>query len=327
MYWKDGKRPIAKVLSRGLARALCSLSSYGIQKYAARGAIRLRDVLFLTHAKPRDETQAAWFKMLADDTLPPADTWEVALSGGADKREAFSRLLAEHKLGALAILRNLRNMQDAGVERAAIERALHHTVVGARFGVLPFQFVAAARMAPSFEPAIEMSMLAGVQKLDARLPGHTVVLVDVSYSMFDPLSGKSVMRRHDAAAAMAILLREVCEDVSVFDYNTDIREVPARRGLALRDAIRKPNGGTYTGKAVQKAVNAALRGGDRVDRVVVITDEQTSQFGGRLPHVSGAKCYVMNVAPYKNGIAWGDWVTVSGFSENLVKFIIAHESQ
>lgn len=327
LYWKDGKRPIAKVLRKGLARALQSFGSYAIQKYAARGAIRLRDVLFLTHAKPRDAEQEPWFEMLANDTLPAADTWEVALSGGADKREAFTRLLAEHKLGALAILRNLRNMQDAGVERAAIERALHHTVVGARFGVLPFQFVAAARMVPSFEPAIEMSMLAGVQKLDVRLPGHTLLMVDVSASMSGSLSSRSTLNRADAAAALAILLREVCEDVSVFDYNYSAREVPARRGFALRDAISRPNGGTYTGKATKEALMKLGSRGRTVDRVIVITDEQDSYYGGALPTVNGARCYVMNVAPHKNGIAWGKWTTISGFSENLVKFIADIEQQ
>ena len=44
------------------------------------------------------------------------DTWEVALSGGADKKEVFERLIRENKLGALALLRNLRNMTEAKVE-------------------------------------------------------------------------------------------------------------------------------------------------------------------------------------------------------------------
>lgn len=35
----------------------------------------------------------------------------------------------------------------------------------------------------------------------------------------------------------------------------------------------------------------------------------------------------MNVAPYQNGIAWGRWITISGFSENLVKFIVEVEAE
>ena len=47
-------------------------------------AVRLRDVLFMTHAKPRSDEQAAMWKQLVDGTLPAPDTWEVALSSGAD---------------------------------------------------------------------------------------------------------------------------------------------------------------------------------------------------------------------------------------------------
>lgn len=328
LYWKGGKRPIAKVLRKGLARALQSFSSYSIQKYAPRGAIRLRDVLFLTHAKPRNADQEPWFKMLADDTLPAADTWEVALSGGANKRETFGDMLREGKLGALAVLRNLRNMQESGVPRGVIADGLKRAVALSKFGVLPFQFVAAARVVPALEPDIEAAMLSGIRRLDTRLEGHTVVLVDVSGSMQDKLSEKSTLNRFDAAAAMAILLRGVCSDVSVFDYNTSVQEVPARHGFALRDALRPPSGGTYTGKATKDALNTLAARGRTVDRVIVITDEQGGYFGGALPSLpSGTRGYVMNVGPYKNGIAWGSWVTISGFSENLVKFIAEVEQQ
>lgn len=326
MYWKDGKRPLAKALKTGLSRAITSLSSYAMQKYAARGPIRLRDVLFLTHAKPRDEAQGEWFKMLADDTLPAAETWEVALSGGANKRETFETMLQEGKLGALAVLRNLRNMQEAGVPRAVIVNGLRRATEMSKFGILPFQFVSAARMVPALEADIEVSMLAGVQKLKGEgmaLAGHTIILVDVSGSMQGALSSKSQMSRADAAAAMAILLREVCADVSVFDYNTEVREVPARRGFALRDTFRRPNNGTYTGRAAQAVLAEVTRRlGYPPARIIVITDEQSRDV---LPALRDTRGYVMNVAPYQNGIAWGQWITVSGFSENLVKFVVATE--
>lgn len=329
MYWKDGKRPLAKVLKKGLSDALRSFSSYALQKYAARGPIRLRDVLFMTHAKPRDDAQAEWFKMLADDTLPAAETWEVKLSGGADKRATFESMLQENKLGALAILRNLRNMHESGVPRQAVEDGLRTAVEKSKFGILPFQFIAASRAVPSMEPAIEQSMINGITKLRDEgmvLSGHTIILVDVSGSMGGALSSKSTLNRADAAGAMAILLREVCGDVSVFDYDNRVQEVPARRGFALRDAIRRPSGGTMTGAAsaaVLKEVTRRL--GRAPDRIVIITDEQSRDTLPALPQ--GTKGYVMNVAPYQNGIAWGNWTTVSGFSENLVKFIVEVEQQ
>ena len=340
LYWKNGKRPIAKALRDGLERALQSFGSYALQKYAARGAIRLRDVLFLTHAKPRDADQEPWFKMLADDTLPAAETWEVALSGGADKRTTFETMLRENRLGALAVLRNLRNMQEAGVPQALIGEGLKRTVAASKFGVLPFQFVAAARAVPALERDIDVAMLTGINrfKLDNvtqhmidtnhnLLAGHTVILVDVSGSMNDKLSSKSTLNRSDAAGAMAILLREVCDEVSVFDYNTQVREVPARTGMALRDAIRRPSGGTYTGASAKAVLDEVTRRlGHAPARIIVVTDEQADRFGGALPALPAeTRGYVMNVAPYQNGVAWGRWTTISGFSENLVKFIMSVE--
>ena len=73
--------------------------------------MKLRDVLFLCHAKPKDEAQDATWKQLIGGTLPTPDTWEVALSSGADKKATWERLIAEKKLGALALLRNLRKIK------------------------------------------------------------------------------------------------------------------------------------------------------------------------------------------------------------------------
>src|SRR5690606_23450596 len=118
LYWRDGKRPLSAQMKKGLARAFCKFDAYQLAKYDRPGPVRLRDVLFLVHAKPAAATQADTWKKLAAKALDSPDTWEVALSAGADKRDTFERLLKEKKLGYLALLRNLRNMDQAGVDEA-----------------------------------------------------------------------------------------------------------------------------------------------------------------------------------------------------------------
>lgn len=87
LYWKDGKdQALTAQLKVGLARALKKFPAYQLKKWNRDGAVKLRDVLFLSHAKPDNEEQAALFKQIADNTLQTPDTWEVALSGGADKK-------------------------------------------------------------------------------------------------------------------------------------------------------------------------------------------------------------------------------------------------
>ena len=103
----------------------------------------------------------------------------AGLTRGADKREARERLLREQKLGGLALLRNLRNMREVGVDESLVLSALG-TMSTAR--VFPFRFLAAARYAPQWEEALEPAMLKCVAGAE-KLPGRTIMLVDVSGSM------------------------------------------------------------------------------------------------------------------------------------------------
>ena len=310
IYWKDGRVPLSAQVKKGLAAAFPKFDAYALAKYDRGGTIKLRDVLFLAHAKPRDDAQAEVWKRLIADELTSPDTWEVAFSSGANKREAWERLLREQKLGALALLRNLRNMREVGVEESLVLAALG-SMSTAR--VLPFRFLAAARYAPQWEEALEQAMLkclAGQEKL----AGKTIVLVDVSGSMTAPLSHRSEMQRTDAAYGLAVLLREIGEKVAVFSFSNSLVEVPARRGFALRDAIDKsqPHSATYLGRAVTE-----LNEKHGYDRLIVITDEQAHD---TVPAPRG-KGYVINVASYKNGVGYGKWTHIDGWSESVVEYI------
>ena len=314
VYWKDGRVPLSGQVKKGLAAAFPKFDEYQLAKYDRGGPIKLRDVLFLCHAKPRDEAQAAVWKRLIWGRLTTPDTWEVALSSGADKREAWERLLREQKLGALALLRNLRNMLEAGVDEPLVLNALRE-MSAAR--VLPFRFLAAARHAPRWEEALEQAMLKSLASAD-KLPGKTIALVDVSGSMTAPLSRRSEMQRTDAAYGLAVLLREVGREVAVFSFSDSLVEVPARRGFALRDAIdtSQRHNGTYLGKAVEE-----LNRREKYDRLIVVTDEQAHDTVPA-PHGKG---YVINVASYKNGVGYGKWTHIDGWSESVIEYIRALE--
>jgi len=115
LYWKARKEPLSAGVKRGLAAAFTKFDAYQLAKYNRESTVKLRDVLFLCHAKPENAEQAALWKMLVENTLESPDTWEVALSAGKDKRETWERLLRDNKLGGMAILRNLRLMLAAGL--------------------------------------------------------------------------------------------------------------------------------------------------------------------------------------------------------------------
>ena len=314
IYWKDGRVPLSAQVKKGLAAAFPKFDEYALAKYDRSGPIKLRDVLFLAHAKPRDEAQAeVWKRLIAGELVAP-DTWEVALSSGADKREAWERLLRERKLGAMALLRNLRNMKRERGGRVAGARGARHHEDDARSAV---SFSCRGTLRTWWEESLERAMLRCVAEKE-KLPGKTLVLVDVSGSMTAPLSRRSEMQRTDAAYGLAVLLREIGEKVEVFSFSDSLVEVPARRGFALRDAIdtSQRHNSTQLGKAVTE-----LNEKHGYDRLIVITDEQAHD---TVPKPKG-KGYVINVASYRNGIGYGEWTHIDGWSEAVVEYIRALE--
>jgi hypothetical protein len=318
LYWKSQPNaPLTKQMKVGLGRAIRKFDAYQLAKYKGQAdkKVRLRDVLFLVHAKPapRDVDK---YKALADDTLVAADTWENALSAGADKRETFARLMSERRLGTLAFLRNLRNMLAAGIEPARLEQYTEGMNVDR---ILPFRFITAATHNPQLEPMLERLMLRACQS-QPKLYGHTAIVVDNSASMTSPISSKSEVSRIDAASALAILARETCQEARCFVFSNECVEVPPRRGFALRDVIRAAMVPQWTllGKAVKHVYSVY----PACDRIIVITDEQSAD---RPEHPRG-KGYIVNVASYQNGIAYGPWQSITGFSESILGYIRESEA-
>lgn len=331
IYWRNGRQPVSAQMKKGLADAFKTFDAYQLAKYDRDAAVKLRDVMFLVCPKPKDAEQAALWKKLAENKLESPDTWEVALSAGADQNETFTRLLITKKLGYLALLRNLRNMEKAGVDHELIKKALLRRKGAEK--VFPFRWIAAAKAVPTFEPWLDEAMLTQFEATP-KLPGKTLVVVDVSGSMYrDPVSKGSDMNRALAASALGAIARELCEYPLVYaTAGSDThqvhqtKQVPARRGMALVDAIYnlcKPLGG---GGIFLHQACTFLRGlHPDADRTIVITDEQDTDHGNKAVAQPIGKGYLINVATYKNGIGYGPWMHIDGFSENVFRFILETE--
>ena len=330
IYWKLNKdrakgrkhAPFPAQMKKGLARAFLKFDAYQLAKYDRERDVRLRDVLRLCHAKPDTHERAALWKQLLEGTLPTPDTWEVALSSGADKGSTFERLIDERKLGYMALLRNLRNMDRAGVPSHKIEAAIVERR-GARY-VLPFRYVAAARAMPMYEPALDRAMISTIAE-SAHFPGRTVVLVDVSGSMDAKLSAKSDLTRMDAAATLASIIN--AESRRVFTFSDQLCEGAPRMGMAGVDAIKasQPHAGTNLYGALSGLILHRVTG----NRLIVITDEQAGVLmsGARsFPEPAFQHRYMINVASARNGISYRPgWTHIDGFSESVLRFIAEYE--
>ena len=345
LYWKENpKAPLKTQLKIGIARALKKFNEYQLAKWDSKDGIRLRDAMFLSHARPRTHSddltpitkglrkswlkdlgttllvgmtndEQLWYK-IAQDMLETPDTWETNLSAGANKKEVFTRLIQEKKLGAMALLRNLRGMLEVRVDEDIIRSGLANMSAER---VLPFRFISAARHAPRLEDAIEEAMFKCLAEIP-KLGGKTALLIDHSGSMQQPVSSKSEISRFDAAGALALILRQVCSRCRVFTFSDRCIEVPPRIGFGLLKAVQDVINpvGTLLGKAVRHVYNVF----PECDRLIVVTDEQSTD---RPPHPQG-RGYIVNVGDYRQGIAYGPWVTINGWSEAIVEYIRAYES-
>jgi hypothetical protein len=329
IYWKEKKQPLSGQVKKGLAQAFTKFNEYSLAKYNRDGAIKLRDVLFLCHAKPLNQEQAAVFKQLVDNTLPIPDTWEVSLSSGKDKKETWSRLLKENKLGSLALLRNLRNMKDVNVNPDLVKNAILNMKTDK---ILPFRFISAAKAAPDFEPELDKAFLSMLSN-QTKIPGKTVVIIDVSGSMYGAkVSAKSDMDRAQAACSLAAITREICEDPVIYaTAGSDMarthqtKKVAARRGMSLVDAVYgmcQPLGGG--GIFLKQVMDYVIDKEKTADNVIVITDEQDCDIKGSPSEAKlfdGANHFMINVSNDKNGIGYGKWTHIDGWSEAVVNYI------
>jgi 60 kDa SS-A/Ro ribonucleoprotein len=332
IYWKHGKRPLPAQAKKGLAEAFNRFSEYEFAKYDRNAPVKLRDVMFLVHPKPQPGKEEL-FRKIADRTLDVPDTWEVALSRDGNQAPIWERLIGENKLGALAFLRNLRNMKGAGVNHNVVRKGF--TQVRSAL-LLPLNFFSARNGAPEFEREIEELMLKTYADLP-KLPGYTVFVVDVSGSMGAAVSRKSAFTRHQVAAAMAVLATNQCEEIDVFatagsdstrTHATQRIAYPSQ-GFGLVDQIAAATrtlggGGIFTRQCLEHIRGLVSK---TPDRIIVFSDSQDCDARNRVPKPFGRYNYIVDVSAHQRGINYqGVWTAeVSGWSEHFITYIAALE--
>jgi len=328
-------KPLAKTVQHGLAKAMTHFDEYQLAKYDRDTRIKLRDVLRLCHPRPANEAQEALWQRVRDRTLETPDTWEVGLSAAqneAEKKAVWERLILADKLGALAFLRNLRNMRQAEVPADIIRRGFAQIKPGV---LLPLNFVAAQRENPEFSREIEDLMLKCYDK-SPKLPGKTLFVVDRSGSMRSTISSKSKFTRQDVANAMAMMAVNVCEDCHLIvtagddgarTHDSQLLKYP-KRGFGLLEDIKNASvggGGIFTRQVLEWAqVNTS----GVFDRIIIFSDSQDCDHPDkRVPKPFGQNNYIIDVSAHRNGINYkGVWTAeISGWSEHFLTYIAAME--
>ena len=359
-YWIERHgRAVPMPVKRGIGDAVRRLyTQRGLLKYDTPShGFRFGDVIELVHPYPSSDWQDRLFRFALDRRRGRQDvpeglhvveanrqlrlraaedpaalldtnllhaaamTWEDVLSLAGDrvpKRDLWSALVPV--MGYTALLRNLRNLDEAGVPDDVAERAvarLRDPEQVLRSREMPLRFLAAHREAPSLRwgHALEVALQHSLGSVPA-LDGRTLVLVDTSSSMHDPLSERSSLLRWDAAVAFGLALAARAKHADVYTFSStarhygdrhagNARRFPAVGAESLLGAIARwkrdgffLGGGTATAAAVRMTYSGHAR-------VVILTDEQAGvdslDVGACVPE--RVPLYTWNLAGYARGHA------------------------
>lgn len=374
-YWLNTHgRKIPQPIKRGVADALGRLyTERNVLRYDGESkTIRFGDVIELVHPNPRDARQSVLFRHLIDrrhhrGTIPLALetlttdgilqqtapdgrrqqlaaaiscgwSWERLagwLPGGMDA-QAWEAVIPN--MGLMALTRNLRNFDQAGISGMAA-----HAVTGKfldpeevrRSRQFPLRFLTAWKSVASMRwgMALETALNHSVSNIP-KLPGSTLVMVDISGSMQDnALSTRRDSRainfarpqRWEVATVFAGALSQRSGAQVVF-FNTEARIkgtlAPGESMLKFVDFV-KPNVGGGT-----NILGSLMQAYQGEDRVVIITDEQTGTYRWdefRLHSPVKAHCpvYVFNLAGYKIGVGPNErnWRSIGGLNDASFRLI------
>lgn len=230
-------------------------------------------------------------------------TWEALagwLQGPMDKA-AWEAVIPS--MGAMALTRNLRNFDQAGVcdeVAAQVAARISDPAEVARSRQFPFRYLAAYQHAPSLRWAYPLEQALGHSLANVpALPGRTLVLVDRSGSMWARLSDRSELNRADAAAIFGTALALRAEQADLVEFGTTSRNLTYGKGESVLKILGRF--GDLGGTDTTSAVRAHYRG---QDRVLIVTDEQYtySRHGDPTEQVPAhVPVYTWNLAGYRAG--------------------------
>jgi len=325
-YGKHYPQPV----KRGIADAAKRLyNERAALKYAGDKGFRMADVIELTHPEPTAPWQSALFEYLiakrhnrerldvsnlptiagrialenipAEDRasvlakgLPDGTTWEYASSWIGGKLDASFWEAMIPNMGYMALLRNLRNFDEAGVsDISAVTAKLTDPEEVVKSRQFPLRFLSAYKAVPSvrWHWPLEQAMNLSLANLPA-LKGHSLIMVDCSGSMVAPLSARSELMRNEAAAAFGAALALRAETATLLAFaETGVPVNVPKGGSVLPLAVltsKATTGGTRTMDVLASAY-------DGHDRVIILTDEQAFAPGGYTGYFGGFGARTVNV--------------------------------
>jgi len=326
--------PLPKQVKRGIRNAILKFDRYQLAKYKGEGkGVSLVDVFNLVHPKVKHankEQKKAW-KDLITGKLVSFDTWETEISNTKNKKKAWESLVAENKLGYMALLRNFNNLIKNDVSEKTLDlvvKKLTNEKEVKNSKQLPFRFITAYKNvvgSRKLTDAISMAMDLSVSNTP-ELKGKTLIAVDTSGSMAgDPI---------EKASIFAATLAKSSNNYDVVLYDTDLKELRISGRTPVVDIAfnieeNALGGGTNTGVVFDWAVQK----NKIYDRIIIISDNESwngnAQFSYTLyKKIADPYVYAVDIQGYgTTDISGGRVKHFNGWSNRLLDFIGAIEKE
>lgn len=297
-------------LKRAWASRLSQATEYELAKYKMSDrTVNIFDAVNLTHAHSEgiDKLKAGNLSLGSEGI----ETWESIRSGGGSWKDAAK------VMGHMALLRNLRNLHDAGELSEALLTKLINGVENGK--QLPFRYFSAykaigvrsGRIADVLEECLEDSLKYSIP----RFSGRGLSICDVSASMDAKLSGNSEMSFKEIAALMSAITTRAFEgggDTLLFATSTEYTQ-PRRKTSILTEVDNIISKGAHLGGGTDiiKAFQEVVRKGEFYDTIFVYSDMQCG-YDGNVPNL--IKQYRKNVNPNVQVF----FVNLAGYQDSLV---------
>jgi len=310
---KAPKGSLPASLKKGLADTFGNFDEYQLNKYKTG----LKDVLRLTHPKPKDSYQNQLYRYLIYDEVGEElkqiralkqllqkhefddeaielireshATWELAISHFGNKAEVWNAL----DLPFMAGLRNLRNLLEAGAYKAldsVIEKLKDEkSVLNSK--QFPFRFFSAYKeinllvdVSREYKEkvlhALEIAMYLSVKNIPI-LPGKTAVIVDTSGSMGAHISKRSVISYVNIASLLGAISHMISDDSLVIAFaDTAEKVVLERDGSIFKNMKRIQNTKVGCSTYVEEAMELLEKSGFKPNRILLFSDMQVYSQSG-----------------------------------------------
>lgn len=281
-YLSNYEKPLPNSLKKGLGLALGKFDSYAIAKYRGESnEFSLVDIVNLIHPRPTEKNSEA-LKQLVDGTLKSKDTWEREISDAGQKgktdeekaqlkKESWTRLIKEKKIGYFALLRNLRNIIEQAPEMIdeAIVLLTDENLIKKSL-VLPFRFTTALTEIEAINGTEARKVIKALNKAvdiacknAPKLEGDTLVVLDTSGSM----NGRPI---EIGSLFSAVLVKSNDADFMMFSDNANYLTLNSNDSvITICNSIRSKMRMSGTNfHAIFETANK------KYDRIIILSDMQ-----------------------------------------------------